>query len=93
VRAECARLGITEVTVAKGPGFGGPASIARLTPVALKVSQEVRLQRLVKGAVYKTEQQQLQLPLMRADQVAEGIVALLRQVVPPEPATEAAASS
>ena len=32
VRAECARLGITEVTVAKGPGFGGPAYIARLTP-------------------------------------------------------------
>ena len=44
VRAECARLGITEVTVAAGPGFGGPAYIARLTPVALKVSQEVRLE-------------------------------------------------
>jgi transcription-repair coupling factor (superfamily II helicase) len=83
VRAECARLGITEVTVAKGPGFGGPASIARLTPVALKVSEEVRLKRLVKGAVYKPEPRQLQLPLMRADKVAEGIVTLLRQLVPP----------
>ena len=83
VRAECARLGITEVTIAKGPGFGGPAAIARLTPVALKVSEEVRLKRLVKGAVYKPDSQQLQLPLVRADQVAAGIVALLRELVPP----------
>lgn len=82
VRAECARLGITEVTVAKGPGFGGPSHIARLTPVTLKVSEEVRLKRLVKGALYKPEQRQLQLPLVRADQVAEGIVTLLRELVP-----------
>jgi transcription-repair coupling factor (superfamily II helicase) len=81
VRAECARLGITEVTVAKGPGFGGPAYIVRLTPVALKVSQEVRLQRLVKGAVYKTDQQQLQLPVVKATALAEGIVTLLQQLV------------
>jgi transcription-repair coupling factor (superfamily II helicase) len=83
VRAECARLGITEVTVAKGPGFGGPAYIVRLTPVALKVSQEVRLKRLVKGAVYKTEQQQLQLPVVKATALAEGIVTLLQELVPP----------
>jgi transcription-repair coupling factor (superfamily II helicase) len=90
VRAECARLGITEVTVAKGPGFGGPASIARLTPVTLKVSQEVRLKRLVKGAVYKPDARQLQLPLVRPDAVAEGIVTLLRQLVPLVPAESAA---
>jgi hypothetical protein len=69
--------------VAKGPGFGGPASIARLTPVALKVSEEVRLKRLVKGAIYKPDARQLQLPLVRADQIADGIVLLLRQLVPP----------
>jgi transcription-repair coupling factor (superfamily II helicase) len=91
VRAECARLGITEVTVAKGPGFGGPASIARLTPVALKVSEEVRLKRLVKGAVYKPDARQLQLPLVRADQVAQGIVTLLRQLVPPPEGDDGAA--
>ena len=83
VRAECARLGCTEVTVAKGPGFGGPAYIARLTPIELKVSEEVRLQRLVKGAVYKPAQQQLQLPVIRKDALAEGIVALLRELRPP----------
>jgi transcription-repair coupling factor (superfamily II helicase) len=83
VRAECARLGITEVTVAKGPGFGGPAYIARLTPVALKVSEEVRLNRLVKGAVYKPDRQQLQLPVIKKHALAEGIVALLQELVPP----------
>jgi transcription-repair coupling factor (superfamily II helicase) len=87
VRAECARLGCTEVTVAKGPGFGGPAYIARLTPIALKASEEVRLKRLVKGAVYKPDRQQLQLPVVRADALAEGIVALLQQLVPPVTST------
>jgi transcription-repair coupling factor (superfamily II helicase) len=83
VRAECARLGCTEVAVAKGPGFGGPAYIARLTPIELKVSEEVRLQRLVKGAVYKPAIKQLQLPVIRKDALAEGIVALLRELRPP----------
>ena len=95
VRAECARLGCTEVTIAAGPGFGGPAYIARLTPVALKVSQEVRLKRLVKGAVYKPDTQQLQLPVIRKDALAEGIVTLLRELVPPvaEPAAAVTSAS
>jgi transcription-repair coupling factor (superfamily II helicase) len=83
VRAECARLGVTEVTVAKGPGFGGPSHIVRLTPVALKVSQEVRLKRLVKGAVYKPDTQQLQLPVIKQDALAQGVVTLLQELVPP----------
>jgi transcription-repair coupling factor (superfamily II helicase) len=93
VRAECARLGATEVTVAKGPGFGGPAYIVRLTPVALKASQEIRLKRLVKGAVYKPEQQQLQLPVIKADALAEGIVTLLQELIPPTAEPEAAVPS
>jgi transcription-repair coupling factor (superfamily II helicase) len=83
VRAECARLGVTEVTVAKGPGFGGPAHIVRLSPVALKASQEVRLKRLVKGAVLKAGIDQLQLPVMKPDGLAGGIVTLLQELVPP----------
>nr|MDQ3293483.1 transcription-repair coupling factor [Actinomycetota bacterium] len=83
VRAECARIGATEVNVAKGPGFGGPAFIVRLAPVQLKVSEEVRLKRLVKGAIYKPDLGQLQLPVVRRDAMAEGIVTLLQQLVPP----------
>jgi len=85
LRAECARIGVREVNVAKGPGFGGPSFIVRLSPVALKVSQEVRLKRLVKQAVYKPDSGQLQLPVMKAGQLVEGVVSLLRTVIPPEP--------
>ncbi len=84
LRAECARLGIREVNVVKGPGFGGPANVARLSPVTLKVSQEVRLRRLVAEAVYKADTAQLQLPVRKGSEVAVGLVALLRELVPTE---------
>src|SRR3954464_5447312 len=66
LRAECVRTGIREINVSKGPGFGGPAYIVRLSPVDLKVSEEIRLARLVKDAVYKQEARQLQLPVRKA---------------------------
>ena len=84
LRAECARLGIREVNVSKGPGFGGPAHIVRLGPLTLKVSQEVRLQRLVKDAVYKSESGQLQLPVKRAGELVGGLITFLRELVPPD---------
>jgi transcription-repair coupling factor (superfamily II helicase) len=82
LRAECARLGVREVNVAKGPGFGGPAWIVRLSPIELKVSQQMRLQRLVKDSVYKEEAGQMQVPLRQKDQLVDGLVLLLRQLVP-----------
>jgi transcription-repair coupling factor (superfamily II helicase) len=84
LRAECARLGIREVNVSKGPGFGGPAHIVRLGPLTLKVSQEVRLQRLVKDAIYKGETRQLQLPVKRPTELVSGLVTFLRELVPPD---------
>ncbi len=83
LRAECSRLGVKEVNVAKGPGFGGPAYVVRLSPVQLKLSQETRLKRLVKKAVYKADSGMLQLPIMRANDLIEGLITLLREVVPP----------
>jgi transcription-repair coupling factor (superfamily II helicase) len=82
LRAECARLGVREVNVAKGPGFGGPAWIVRLSPIDLKVSQQMRLQRLVKDSVYKEESGQMQVPLRQKAQLVDGLVLLLRQLVP-----------
>ena len=69
--------------MARGPGFGGPDYIARLSPVRLKASETIRLQRLVKDAVYKEGPGQLQLPVRKRDDLATGLVALLRQLVPP----------
>ena len=83
LRAECARLGLREIAVTKGPSFGGPAYLARFAPLALKASQQVRLKRLSPKAVYKEEVGQLQVPVNTAADLVEHLVALLRQLVPP----------
>jgi transcription-repair coupling factor (superfamily II helicase) len=84
LRAECVRTGLREIHVSKGPGFGGPAYVVRLSPLELKVSQEVRLSRLVKEAVYKSDAKQLQLPVRKANELVEGLITFLHQLVPPD---------
>ena len=88
LRAECVRTGIREINVSKGPGFGGPAYIVRLSPVELKVSQEIRLSRLIKDAVYKTEARQLQLPVRKAAELIDGLIIFLQQLIPPDSGDE-----
>lgn len=84
LRAESVRTGIREINVSKGPGFGGPAYIVRLSPVELKVSQEIRLQRLVKESVYKSEVKQLQLPVRKPGELVDGLITFLRELIPVE---------
>ena len=83
LRAEAHRLGVREINVTKGPAFGGPAWTARVSPLALKTSQQIRLSRLFKGAVYKEPLEQLMLPIPRTPDLAGTLVDLLRQLVPP----------
>jgi transcription-repair coupling factor (superfamily II helicase) len=83
LRAECVRTGVHEVTVTKGPGFGGPRYIARLTPVDLPTSKIIRLRRLYKDTVYKEDQRHLQLPVSSAAESASTVVAALRELIPP----------
>ena len=49
LRVECVRTGVREITVTKGPGFGGPDHVARLSPVVLPDSRQVRMDRLYSG--------------------------------------------
>src|SRR4051812_10807637 len=84
LRADCVRTGIREVNVSKGPGFGGPAYIVRLSPLELKVSQEVRLTRLVEEAVYKAEARQLQLPVRKPGELVDGLLTFLQTLIPPD---------
>ncbi|CAN5529393.1 hypothetical protein BH20ACT2_BH20ACT2_22800 [soil metagenome] len=96
LRAECARTGVREVNVARNPAFGGPPLVARLSPLLLRTSQAMRLARLHKGAIYKEDQAQVQVPLTRpgrggagGDDVATTLVSFLRSMVAPvEPAAE-----
>ena len=83
LRAEAHRLGVREINVTQGPAFGGPAWTARISPLALKTSQQVRLARLFKGAVYKEDPQLLMLPIPKTPDLPGTLVDLLRQLIPP----------
>ncbi len=75
LRAECHRLGLTEISITSNQ--------ARLGPLTLKVSEELRLQRLHRDALYKAEQRQVVVPIRRNADPAEFLVGFLRQLVPP----------
>ena len=83
LRAECHRTGVREVVVTKAPAFGGGRLVARFTPMPLKMSQTIRLGRLYKGAVYKEEAAQVQVPLRGAASAADEAVEVLTSILPP----------
>jgi transcription-repair coupling factor (superfamily II helicase) len=88
LRAECHRLGLTEVTISTrsfGPGE------ARLGPLELKLSEATRLRRLARQAKYKEEQRQLVVPLPTSgrggaqgsrQEPASFLVNFLRELIP-----------
>ena len=93
LRVQCVRLGLREVNVVRTTGFGAPTWTARLSPAALKVSQEVRLKRLAPQAVYKADLAQLVLPVKGGRGVAADLAELLCTLFPdaaPTPATDTA---
>jgi hypothetical protein len=69
------------VTVVKPSGFGGQPSTARLSPLALKTSQQIRLQRLHPSAVYKEPDQLLIVKVPAKEHPADWLVDLLRDLV------------
>ena len=80
LRAECARIGVREVAVAK--------DVARIAPLALRTSGRIRLQRRFPKAVYKEDLEQLVLPLPRGvtaqGQAADFLTTVLAELVPAE---------
>jgi transcription-repair coupling factor (superfamily II helicase) len=89
LRAECARTGVREVTVT--PNRTAPGSMARLSPLTLKMSATIRLRRLARDAVYKEDQRQLAVPLRKGTDVAATLTTLLQELVPPEAAAASGA--
>jgi transcription-repair coupling factor (superfamily II helicase) len=82
LRAEAARLDIRELNVVKVTGIGAAVWTARLSPVKLKVSEEVRLKRLVPKGLYKAEMGQLVIPVKGGRGVATELVDLLSTLFP-----------
>ena len=86
VRVACIRVGVTELTVAKGPGFGGPEFLVRMSPITLPTSKQIRLERIYKHSLYKEKVEGaeggfLQLGMKKGD-IAENIVAAFDDLVP-----------
>ncbi|MGO9581332.1 MAG: transcription-repair coupling factor [Acidimicrobiales bacterium] len=95
LRAECVRTGVTEVTASVSrPGAGGPGrtgeAVARISPLRLRASARVRLGRLCPRAIVKEEVDQIIVPLPAGPDLADRLAVLLRELVPPEPASGAA---
>ncbi|MCU1504964.1 MAG: mfd, partial [Ilumatobacteraceae bacterium] len=74
LRAECHRLGLRDVSI--------QSNQARLAPVALKTSEEMRMRRLNRDAFVKEDQRQLVVPIKRGVEPAEYLVNFLRQLIP-----------
>ncbi|MEI7546980.1 MAG: hypothetical protein WCK21_02825, partial [Actinomycetota bacterium] len=55
---------------------------ARLGPLDLKVSEELRLRRLSREALYKSDQRQLVVPIRRGVDAAQFLSGFLRELVP-----------
>jgi transcription-repair coupling factor (superfamily II helicase) len=91
LRAEAARLRLREVNVVKVTGIGAATWVARLAPVTLKASEEIRLKRLLPKAIYKKDLHQLIVPVKGGRAVATEVVDVLGRLFPkPEPTDTAA---
>jgi transcription-repair coupling factor (superfamily II helicase) len=75
LRAECNRLGLRDVQIV--------GQQARLGPLNLKFSEEMRLRRLARDSIYKEDQQQVVVPLKRGADPAVFLCAFLQQLIPP----------
>jgi transcription-repair coupling factor (superfamily II helicase) len=90
LRTECLRLGLTDVSVAvrgrgaASTGGGGSRALAKISPITLPASAEVRLTRLVPGATVQADLRRLLIP-MREPAAGQGyarqLIELLRQLV------------
>jgi transcription-repair coupling factor (superfamily II helicase) len=74
LRAECNRLGITDMQIT--------SSQARLSPIELKLSESMRLKRLARDAILKEDQRQLVIPITRGKDPATFLVGFLRELIP-----------
>lgn len=82
LRAECVRVGVTNVTVTKNPALSGGGLVASISPITLAQSKQMRLERLYKGSTYRDADRELRLRVSGGPTVAQDIVAALRELVP-----------
>jgi transcription-repair coupling factor (superfamily II helicase) len=84
LRAAAMARGIREVTMSSVRPGGSTQPVARVVPVRLAASAEVRLRRLVPGAVYREDQSQLLIPIRSGELPADVLRQLLEELIPPD---------
>jgi len=75
LRAECHRLGLRDISISSNQ--------ARLAPIFLKTSEELRLRRLARDAIVKDDTKHLVIPIKRGMDPATFLVGFLRELIPP----------
>jgi len=92
LRVECLRTGVRELSATPGPLGAGVAGrralVARVSPITLPASSQVRLRRLHPDARYKEDARQLIVPVAAAEDPAVTLTALLRELLPPAPGAD-----
>jgi transcription-repair coupling factor (superfamily II helicase) len=83
LRVECLRIGVSELAVAPARVGGARYPTARISPIHLPASAEVRLRRLAPGANLREDTHQLVVPLVGPGPPAETLRALLVELIPP----------
>jgi len=92
LRVECLRTGVTDVTVVPARVGGARQPVAKLSPLVLPASAQVRMRRLAPGSTYREDLEQLVLPLPALPdkgRPAELLRSLLVELVPPDPDEDA----
>jgi transcription-repair coupling factor (superfamily II helicase) len=90
LRVTCLRTGVREVAVVPARIGGRRQSTARLGPLVLPASAQVRLRRLVPGATWREDLAQVVVPLDPDRRPVEVLRSLIDELVPP--AAEATAA-
>ena len=75
LRADCHRIGLRDITITSNQ--------ARLAPIQLKTSEEMRLKRLSRNALIKDELKQIVVPIKAGMDPATFLVGFLRELIPP----------
>jgi transcription-repair coupling factor (superfamily II helicase) len=85
LRVACLRTGIREVAVVAARNGAERRAVARLAPLRLPASAQVRLLRVAPGARVREELEQVLVPLDAGRPAAEALRALLDELVPAGP--------
>jgi transcription-repair coupling factor (superfamily II helicase) len=76
--------GVREITMSSVRPGGSAQPVARVFPAHLAASAEVRLRRLVPGAVYREDLAQLLIPIRPGELPADVLRQLLEELIPPD---------